>query len=327
MKLRLLSLIFELFRFFSRKGLWVGVMLMFGLLASAQEVSITATDASASESPLDTGTFQVSLDAVNNTGSAITVDYTVTGSADAGSDYNTLSGSVSIANGAQNATITVTPINDTAIEGTETVIVTLDPGTGYTVGSPASATVNISSEDGAVATITATDASASESPLGTGQFTVSLSGTNNTGSAITVDYTVTGSADAGSDYNTLSGSVSIANGAQTATITVTPINDSAFEGPETVIVTLDPGTGYTVGSPASATVNISSEDGAVATITATDASASESPLGTGQFTVSLNGTNNTGSAITVDYTVTGSADAGSDYNTLSGSVSIANGAQ
>ena len=34
------------------------------------------------------------------------------------------------------ATITVTPINDTAVEGDETVVVTLGANAAYTVGSP-----------------------------------------------------------------------------------------------------------------------------------------------------------------------------------------------
>ncbi|WP_228237049.1 Calx-beta domain-containing protein [Allomuricauda sp. M10] len=295
--------------------------------------TITANDNSASENPLDTGEYTVSLDVVNATGSAITVAYTVTGTAVSGSDYVALAGSVNIPDGQQTATITVTPVDDTDVEGDETVIVTLDTGTGYTVGAPASDTVTISSEDVApdpVATITANDNSASENPLDTGEYTVSLDVVNATGSAITVAYTVTGTAVSGSDYVALAGSVNIPDGQQTATITVTPVDDTDVEGDETVIVTLDTGTGYTVGAPASDTVTISSEDVApdpVATITANDNSASENPLDTGEYTVSLDVVNATGSAITVAYTVTGTAVSGSDYVALAGSVNIPDGQQ
>ncbi|ASO07964.1 calx-beta domain protein [Arenibacter algicola] len=438
--------------------------------SSNPNITITATDDSASESPLDNGSFTVSLPSVN-TGAAITVNYTVSGTAIQGSDYTALSGSVSIPNGAQSANITVAPINDTEVEPSETVIVTLATGTGYNIGSPSSATVNITSEDTSPfdVSIAASDASASESPLDNGTLTVSLSSVN-TGTAITVNYTVGGSATQGSDYTALSGSVNIPNGAQSATITVVPVNDTAVEPVETVIVTLASGTGYTVGSPSSATVNITSEDTSPSgtnialnkttssssyesghsssyavdnnyaltswwgaspfpqwwqvdlgadydlnkvvvvnyydgsryyqydiqyssdgstwstlidnnsntvpatsqgssysinntrarylrvnmnynsanvgvhivefeaygtlsynanpnvSITANDASASESPLDNGSFTVSLPSVN-TGAAITVNYTVSGTAIQGSDYTALSGSVSIPNGAQ
>ena len=68
---------------------------------------------------------------------ALTVSYTVSGTAAAGSDYAALSGSATIAAGATTATITVTPVNDTAVEGNETVVVTLSASAADTVGAPA----------------------------------------------------------------------------------------------------------------------------------------------------------------------------------------------
>ena len=48
--------------------------------------------------------------------------------------------------------ITVTPINDTLTENDETVGVTLSPNAAYVVGTPASASVTLTSEDGATPT-------------------------------------------------------------------------------------------------------------------------------------------------------------------------------
>jgi hypothetical protein len=73
---------------------------------------------------------------------------------------------------------------------------------------------------------------------------------------------VGGTATPGSDYATLPGTVIIPVGQATAPIPVTPIDDPAVEPAETVVVTLGPGLGYTVGSPAAATVTIVSNDGA-----------------------------------------------------------------
>lgn len=225
--------------------------------------SIVATDSNAAESPLDTGLYTVSLSAVNNTGSPIIVNYSVSGTAISGNDFTALSGNVSIANGQQNKTITLTPINDTEVESSETVTLTLTNGTGYIVGTPSAATVNISSEDVGPnppsVTIVASDANAAESPLDTGSFTINLSEAN-TGSAITVNYSIGGTATMGSDYTSIANSVIFSTGQQTKSIVITPINDADVENSETVVLTLSAGSGYTVGAPSNAIVNITSED-------------------------------------------------------------------
>lgn len=106
-------------------------------------VTIQATDNSASETGLDTGTFTVYRPA-QTTGEPLEVHYTVSGTAGAGSDYQLLSGSVVIQQGSTSADIVVTPIQDLAMnEPDETVIVTLSSG-GYVIGAPAADTVNIS---------------------------------------------------------------------------------------------------------------------------------------------------------------------------------------
>src|SRR5256714_13893801 len=62
-------------------------------------------------------------------------------------------------------------------------------------------------------------------------FTVSRAA--NTSTALTVNYTLSGTAQNGSDYEQLGTSVTIAAGAASATVTVTPIDDSQVEGNET----------------------------------------------------------------------------------------------
>ena len=285
--------------------------------------TIVATDNLAVEANTvtNTGTFTISLDAVNNTGSPVVVNYTVSGTATSGTDFTALTGSVSFVNGQQNRTVIVTPINDNIVENSETVIVTLGSGTGYNLGATATrtATVNIDDTDTFTASVVSTIATANESPVANGVFTISLGSTNTTGSPIVVDYTVSGTATSGLDYNALSGSVSIANNQSSGVVTVTPINDTTIEVNETVILTLAAGTGYTVGTPNNATVTIISDDANVARITATDATAAEinGAIATGEFTISLSAPNNTGSSITVNYTVGGTALNGTDYTAIS----------
>lgn len=108
-----------------------------------------------------------------------------------------------------------------------------------------------------VVSVAATDAQAEEDPLGTGLFTVSRAGS--TAAALAVSYALAtgeGHATNGTDYQTLGGSVAIPAGSAAATITVTPIADSAAEEDETVVLTLGSGAGYRVGTPRSATVTI-----------------------------------------------------------------------
>ncbi|MCY2951726.1 MAG: alkaline phosphatase family protein [Planctomycetota bacterium] len=103
-------------------------------------VSISATVGTANEETLAAGQFQVTR--TGSTSSALTVNYTVGGTATNGTDYQTLTGQVIVPIGAASQVFSVTPINDTLGEGTETCIATLSSDPTYTVGT-AAATVNV----------------------------------------------------------------------------------------------------------------------------------------------------------------------------------------
>ncbi|WP_225885409.1 endonuclease/exonuclease/phosphatase family protein [Leptolyngbya sp. KIOST-1] len=107
-----------------------------------------------------------------------------------------------------------------------------------------------------VVTIAATDAIAAEgeTPVNTGTFTVTRSG--DIAEALTVTYTINGTATNGVDYEALSGTVEIPAGQTSATITVTPLDDDLIEGDETVVLTLVDEADYDLGAAASATVTI-----------------------------------------------------------------------
>ncbi len=224
--------------------------------AALPAVTVSATDSSAAE-PGDNGTFTFTRS--GSTAGALTVNFTVGGTATSGSDYASLGTAVTIAAGQATATKTVAVIDDTTVESSEAVIVNLASGAGYTTVSPTSATLNIADNDIALPTVTvaATDASAGE-PADNGTFTFTRSGS--TAGALTVNFTVGGTATSGSDYASLGTSVTIAAGQASATKTVSVVDDPTVESSETVIVTLVSGTGYSVGSPSSATVNIADNE-------------------------------------------------------------------
>jgi len=109
-----------------------------------------------------------------------------------------------------------------------------------------------------VVTITASDDTATESGPTTGEFTISCS--PNCASE-SINWSLSGSsATIDTDYNMDDeDGVSSFSGAST-TITVTPVDDDDIENNETVLITLQTGTGYTIGSPSSAYVTIVSDD-------------------------------------------------------------------
>ncbi len=137
-------------------------------------------------------------------------------------------------------TVVVSAVNDSDVEGSHAVTIThtassTDPSSAYDGISVPAVTANITDDDTATVSITANDPNAAE-PSDDGQFTVTMSAVSTI--ATVVNYTVTGTAGAGSDYTTLSGSVTVAANEPDATIDVDVIDNSVFENDETVIVTL-----------------------------------------------------------------------------------------
>src|SRR6185295_19959355 len=109
--------------------------------ADLPEVTITASDANASEVGSDTGTFTLTRSGSNALELA-DVHLQVSGAADPGNDYTSpnLTGGpndrVTFAAGSSTATVTVTPTPDALVEGTETAIVTVAAAANYVVGTP-----------------------------------------------------------------------------------------------------------------------------------------------------------------------------------------------
>ena len=191
----------------------------------------------------------------------VTVNYAVTGgTATAGSDFTLAAGTVNFAPGETSKLLPLAVLNDTAVETNETIVVTLSAPTGADLGPAPTHTVTILDNDSALpeVVIAATDASATEGG-DTGTFTI----TRVSGGALlplTVNYLVGGTATPGSDYAALSGSVTISAGQASAPVVTSTVNDAALESPETVILTLAPGPGYTLGATVHATVNIHDDE-------------------------------------------------------------------
>src|SRR6266480_2134118 len=302
-----------------------------GSLSQGPTVRVVATDPNASEQGPDSGTFTISR--TGNTSAALTVKYTLAGTAQNGTDYQQLGTSLTMAAGASSATVTVTPIDDTQVEGDETVVLTISTDAAYSVGSASSATITIADNDGTpppgepVITLSAFDADASESGADIG--VIRFHRTGDTSQAIQVSWTFSGTAVNGVDYQQLPTTSPFPAGLADADLTITPIDDTEVEGDETVIVTVVAGAGYSVGSPGSATVTIHDNDQPppqkpTVSVVATDPDASEQGPDVGTFAVSRDGS--TASALTVQLSLGGSAANGIDYQSLPTTVTIPAGA-
>ncbi len=199
-------------------------------------VSIAATDSDATEAGATTGTFTITRSAV--TAQSLSVSYTRSGSATGGSDFTNFSStSVFIPANQASVSITVTPIADQIVESPETVTLTLANGAGYDLGGSTQATVTIA-DDPTIVSIEAIDPDASEAGTNTGRFRLTRSGGST--AALSVSYTRSGTAVAGTDYsnNFSATAVTIPAGQSFVDIVVTPLVNVATEPPETVILTL-----------------------------------------------------------------------------------------
>ena len=231
----------------------------FGVSLQAQQVGFTSTSVSVNE---DVATVTLT---VARTGLAVlpaSVNFaTASGTATSGVDFTAASGTLNWGIGETDSkTITITLADDSVYESpSETFGVALSTPVGVTISS-SSATVTIVDNESLVG-VGATTTTVSET-AGTVSIPVYRSGS--TAQAASVNYTtVAGTATAGSDYVTTSGTLNWAVGdSATKNIVVTLSDDTAFESTETFGVTLSsPSAGANLSpSETTATVNLTSND-------------------------------------------------------------------
>ncbi|MDD2932603.1 MAG: Calx-beta domain-containing protein [Methylotenera sp.] len=265
-----------------------------------------------------TATFTVSLNAVS--GQTVSVSYaTSNGTATAGSDFTSTSGSLTFAPGVITQTITVPIADDTLFEGNESFNVVLS--------APSNATIAVGTGVGTIvdndaAPIVSSVSAASVTEGGDLVHTVSLS--NASSATTTFSYSLTGStAIAGTDFDTtasfsngvtLSGGIlTVPAGVASFTVTYATLQDALDEANETTALTIG---GITA-------VGTIVDDDPTPTLSINSVSVNEA-AGTATFTVTLNAVS--GQAVSVNYaTSNGTATAGSDYTSTTGSLTFAPG--
>jgi len=164
------------------------------------------------------------------------VNVTYSGNAVRGVDYNPASGLIVIPPGQTSAPVQVPTLDSGIVQNDPALFVTVDPGAGYAVGDPATAGVVIVSESlpelsilggpsnvgqggGAVFTVVADQAPVKD---------------------ISVQYTVTGSAQQGEDLEPVTGTATLPAGETRVTIPILTLNTNVFFLPTDMIASIYP---------------------------------------------------------------------------------------
>ena len=278
------------------------------ILDNESTVQFSAPTYSAGESA---GTATITVKRSGPTTGSATVQYaTSNGTAVAGSDFAGTSGTLSFGPGMASRTFKVTIINDTAVEGDETLGLLLsNPTGGASLGQPSAATLTIVDNEGP-GTLQFSATSYTVKEVGP-TATITVQRVGGAGGTVTVDYTTAdGTALAGLDYTGRSGTLSFGPGVTSQTFAVPITSDTEDEANETVLLNLsNPGGGAALAPPP--------RDAAVLTITDDDAA------GTLAFDSTIYSVGEDGQYATITVVRSGGAASGAraDYSASGGSAS------
>src|SRR4030095_1009141 len=186
---------------------------------------------------------------------ALTVNYTLSGTATNGTDYQTLSGTATIADGQTGVDIPVTPIDDALAEGTETVTFTLAPGAGYGIEVDSGTLYLNDNDSGAMASVgfaSATGTTSENPDPTTGEYRdIEVTLSADSAQTVTVEYSTGGGGSSFGDdvdwtfVDAANGNAPIARGIVTfppgsisQMVRIRGKNDRVVEGTETAVLEL-----------------------------------------------------------------------------------------
>ena len=287
-------------------------------------VQFTTTASNGAES---VSTANLTVDLSIASGLTVTVNYAVTGTATAGTDYTLVNGTLTFVPTDVQETISIAGIVDDAIlEANETVIITLsNPGNAnlgantvhtYTINNNDAAAVTIAdvsgAENGGAITVTATLDNAVQ-----GGFTVDVSTANGTATTADNDYTAVTN-----QTLTFAGTAG-----ETKTFTVTPTGDTKFEANETLTISQSnlAATTLAVNITDGASVTINNDDIApTVTLTQSTATFAEA-AGTNTITATLSAVSGLDVTVTIGVKAGGTATIVNDFTLSTTSIVITAG--
>jgi len=253
---------------------------------------------------------------------AIRIPVQLAGTAQSNSDFEPIASSVTLPAGAITAQLSIQTIADNPIEPNEEVIVNLGGGNGdYTVGSDANATVtivdSIGTSVGPILTINSSTADVSE-----GQqvvFTVGASVPSTR--EIDVNIALSGTAVNNVDFTFPTQDFVIPAGQTQVQIPVTIRQDDLLESDKQIVVTLLGGAGYTVAEPNHAHATIVDDDLAELTLEGGNVTLAEGA----EAAFTIRADSPSPEPMSINYQITGSAQPGLDFETLSGTAILSAG--
>ncbi len=280
-----------------------------------QTVNVTIDDVVVDESS-GTATFKVTLSGAASESVSVLVS-TADGTAVSGSDYESLSKTLTFSPGQTQKWVTVTVLNDGVQEPSETFTLELSDLTGPAELGDGVGEATIEDDDAVVVSVG--DVSVDESS-GTATFKVTLSGAASESVSVLVS-TADGTAVSGSDYESLSKTVTFSPGQTQKWVTVTVLNDGVQEPSETFTLELSDLTGPAELGDGVGEATIEDDDAVVVSVG--DVSVDESS-GTATFKVTLSGAASESVSVLVS-TADGTAVSGSDYESLSKTLTFSPG--
>lgn len=277
------------------------------------------------------GPATITVQRTGDNANSMSVDYRITdGTATNGADYTStnlatgITGTLTFLPGQSSVTISLPIINDSQVEGNQTVLLSLfGPIGGNFLGMNANATLTIVDDD-TVPTVSINDVSLTEgnSSQTNVTFTVTLSVAS--GQTVTVDFGTTDNSATSADYTSQSGSLTFAPGETTKTIAVVVNGDTTDEDDEQFTVELSNALNALMAD--SQGLGTILDDDAAPALAIADVTVAEGNSGQTSATFAVTLSAISGRAISVDFaTADSNAVTPSDYAANSGTLTFAPG--
>jgi multidrug efflux pump subunit AcrA (membrane-fusion protein) len=240
------------------------------------------------------------------------VALTVTGSAQAGTDYDPVNPVLTLGAGSTSASVTINTLNNNVIEPNKYIVVSITPSpASYSVTSQGTAVVTINGS-AAQPTVTLTSPTTYLQKGEPYQVDVGLS--QAVSAPLTVHLTYGGTAVQGTDFTVPQGNITVPAGQTALQVAIPTVTNNVVESNRLLTVSLASGTGYLVGTPSSTSVTITSS--VVPTLTISANASTIVQGGAASFTITANQAPVKDTS--VSFAVQGTAQPGQSYVPLTG---------
>ena len=277
-------------------------------------VIISSSATSIAEDSSGTVTVTATLNIVQE--KSTTINLTTSGTATSSSDYSISATNIVIDAGETTGSVTLSTVDNSLYEGSETVIIDISSVTGSNIVEVGAQRTTITITDSLAAPTVTLSSSASSVAENGSDLTLTATLNRQTFEDVTVTLTGTGTSTAGTDYASLS-TITISAGSTTGTTSFNPTDDSVYEGSETAIIAITGVSGgdATESGTQSETITITDNETAPTVTLSTSASSVAENGSDITLTATLSGA--TSEDVTVTLTGTGTSTAGTDYASLS----------